>query len=147
MCKEYYESLKLQPYYVQTFWHSKNLKENDYEGLSVWYLTHAFNSGIMQPLEDVDPSGFRASIHHVNFREYCDMIWKGDLRDDLEQVHYVPAVLPSTSINYPNTTDIYVVSPENMSQNSSIYEKYLYIEQKKKIEINNQNTLYGSKSL
>jgi hypothetical protein len=137
ICTNFHNSLKSRLHYDNEYWKTKNINENDYSKLAIWYLQRVFNQSIMQPLEDTDSAGFKLKVSHINLKSYCNMIWNpNELRDDLEHVTVSmsspmvpsPPAVPEEELKYPCSSDIYVVSPENMSQITYNYEKYAYLE-------------------
>jgi hypothetical protein len=115
----------------KVFWTSKNLIEYDFSGLTKYYLEKAFSNAIFQPLEELDSSGFRIKIDHVGFREFGRMIWKANPRDDLDKdipLHSaINFTANQTTIQYPSSSDVIVVTPDNFDSNSK-YETFIYLE-------------------
>jgi len=75
---------------VREHWFSKELVENDWNGLTQSLLQEVFYVDILQPLEEADKS-FKLEVQHVNIHEFATMLEKGEPRDDLSLLLPVPS--------------------------------------------------------
>lgn len=87
MCKQFVITKiypRLSQVEIKTFWSSKNLTENDWNGLAKYSLCQQFNNSIIIPLEDVDSKGFHLTVQEVHVSEFMKDLFDGHPSDHLD---------------------------------------------------------------
>lgn len=133
LCKEIYEDLISSVMQGDAerndFWQLRHLQVNDFQGLTRKILCKTISEGILQPIEEVDPAGFRLHLNTVSVREYVSQFFRDpSCLDTIDVVTHIQkaAILPSAEDNYP-PSQIQVVTPRNLNSIFKPEEKYVVL--------------------
>jgi hypothetical protein len=118
----------MNPNDISHYWSSRNIRENDWKGLSRVILVEIFNDPeLLVPIENVDSAGFKIEVEHLNLGSFVSRLWEGKLKDGFEvERRIIPRVISPNS--FPVSEYIVVALSDLYSAHSPL-EHWLGISQ------------------
>ena len=110
--------------YFDSFWVSRGLEQNDWNGLAIHCYRLVFGDSIMTPFENIDSEGFHLVVEEHNVKQFVDSLFEGEPSDGLNTVPINPLV----NLHDSAKSDTKVVDLENLFSNEQ-FESMLMLHQ------------------